>query len=267
MKQFILALTLFLSSSIFAQDIPDTIRIYFDFDSYDISARELQKINEINTSNVVVTSIIAFSDSIGPFDYNLNLSSRRSFEVNQLLKNALDAEIKIIGEAEANKANPHVSEEHRRVDIVYRNIEKKSDESPTVSEDAELLTNSLTGFLTDSTKSEVLIQSNILFYGGSVTYLPESELELVALLAFLKNNPKVTAHIRGHICCAGPMDWDDISFGRAKTVYYYLINRGIDDKRLTFKGYGTSMPFASPEITEEDQKANRRVDIVFTKTN
>jgi outer membrane protein OmpA-like peptidoglycan-associated protein len=54
----------------------------------------------------------------------------------------------------------------------------------------------------------------------------------------------------------------NISEARAKRVVKYLIDNGIDKKRLKPVGYGNTRPiFEKPQFSYEEQ-ANRRVEIV-----
>jgi OOP family OmpA-OmpF porin len=47
---------------------------------------------------------------------------------------------------------------------------------------------------------------------------------------------------------------------RAQVLVNYLINRGIDSRRLTAKGYGETRPVASNTFST-DRRLNRRIDL------
>ena len=278
MNYVLFLLALFTFGIGFSQEKTDTIQVYFELNSSDISQSMEDEIWEFLFSNNSLSAVHAHSDTLGTFAYNDALAKRRLDAVLDILKRNENLELneefntQVFGEREAVRSIDYRAAEFRRVDVIFSNLEPI--ENVPVEIEAELppeqkavvtLTNSFVEFLQDSAQTESLIQLNVLFFGGSVQYLPESEPELQALFDFMKYNANVKAHIRGHICCAGKMDWDDVSDGRAKTVYVYLLQRGISHERMTYRGYGTSIPFRSPEITQEDQKLNRRVDIIFTK--
>lgn len=86
---------------------------------------------------------------------------------------------------------------------------------------------------------------------GNYKYLMED------LVTFLLAYDDFHIHIRGHVCC-GPAE--SVSKKRAKTVYRFLIQAGIDKERISYAGYSDEIPAVWPEKTEEDAAANRRVD-------
>jgi outer membrane protein OmpA-like peptidoglycan-associated protein len=43
-------------------------------------------------------------------------------------------------------------------------------------------------------------------------------------------------------------------------VVEYLKQKGIDPRRLTWVGYGESQPLIYPELSDEDEQANRRAE-------
>ena len=55
-----------------------------------------------------------------------------------------------------------------------------------------------------------------------------------------------------------------LSERRAKAVYDYLILRGVDPARLTYRGYGESQPIA-PNDTPEGRAQNRRTTLTPLK--
>lgn len=112
------------------------------------------------------------------------------------------------------------------------------------------------------------IQLNqILFQPQSPVMLPESKKELKKLLNFMKDNPTVKIEIQGHVNAPGiknnPQD-QKLSELRAKAVYDYLIRNKVQQHRLKYAGYGNTRPvFAAPR-NEQEQKKNRRVEILIT---
>ncbi len=89
----------------------------------------------------------------------------------------------------------------------------------------------------------------------------ESRVKLYELLMVLTKNPDLKIEIQGHLCCM-PTDRLDLSTQRAKAVYRFLINNNIEKERLSYKGFGSTMPiFPLPEKDEKERAANRRVEI------
>ncbi len=111
---------------------------------------------------------------------------------------------------------------------------------------------------------------NINFYGGSHMLLPSSVpiLDSLNVLMHLYNN--ISIEIQGYVCCVpiGQEGYDDdihrweLSTNRAKTVYNFLLAKGISAGRLKYKGYG-NRPLVE-EHTEADRVTNRRVEIKIT---
>lgn len=82
---------------------------------------------------------------------------------------------------------------------------------------------------------------------------------------FLKENAKVCVEIQGHTDDVGTIDYNyNLSVNRAKTVYDYLISKGVNQSRLTYKGFGATKPIESNQ-TEEGKAKNRRTVFVITK--
>lgn len=99
------------------------------------------------------------------------------------------------------------------------------------------------------------------FYDFDKDFLrPESITELERLLKFLQKYPKMKVEISGHTDAVGTEAKNQgLSERRAKSVVRYLIERGIDPKRLVAKGYGELRPIA-PNDTDEGRQLNRRTE-------
>ena len=98
---------------------------------------------------------------------------------------------------------------------------------------------------------------------GQAVILDESYAQLDNLVAHLKENADLKIQIEGHTDNQGDAKANQkLSLDRAYNVRQYLIAKGIDSKRIKFKGYGSSKPVASSD-TEENRSKNRRVEYKF----
>lgn len=99
------------------------------------------------------------------------------------------------------------------------------------------------------------------FYDFDKDFLrQESIVELEKLVAFLQRYPKVKVEISGHTDAIGTEAKNQgLSERRAQSVVRYLIEKGIDGKRLVAKGYGELRPIA-PNDTDEGRQLNRRTE-------
>lgn len=103
--------------------------------------------------------------------------------------------------------------------------------------------------------------ANVFFDLNKATLREESFTELNKLYGFLKENEKINIEISGHTDSRGDAKANQtLSENRAKSVYQYLIDKGIKESRLTYKGYGSSEPiFSDTEIAAmETEKAKER---------
>jgi OOP family OmpA-OmpF porin len=109
----------------------------------------------------------------------------------------------------------------------------------------------------------LFVLKNIVFRTNETTLLPASFPELDALADHLTKNPHSTIEIAGHTDNSGNERANKkLSLRRAGSVADYLISKGIDKKRISHAGYGSSMPISGNE-TEEGKQQNRRVEFVL----
>ena len=105
---------------------------------------------------------------------------------------------------------------------------------------------------------------NIFFGFDSYEIEEKSYSELTTIENFLKENPTVMISIEGHTDDEGSSEYNkSLSTNRAKSVYSYLVEKGIEASRLSYKGFGDSMPVAEND-TEEGRAQNRRTEIKIT---
>ena len=110
----------------------------------------------------------------------------------------------------------------------------------------------------DDTRAEL---TGVTFKVGSAELEPTSLKTLDAAIVGLKKNPKAKVEIQGHTSSEGDDSMNQkLSEERAYAVLQYMVLKGIDKKRLTASGYGSSQPKAD-NSTEAGRKQNRRIEL------
>ncbi|MCX7955431.1 MAG: OmpA family protein [Bacteroidales bacterium] len=105
------------------------------------------------------------------------------------------------------------------------------------------------------------ILRNIFYESDKYELLPKSKKELEIVVNFLKKNPSLKVEIGGHTDNIGSYEYNlKLSEKRAFKVYEYLINNGIPEERVTYKGYSFSVPIATND-TENGRSQNRRTEL------
>ena len=106
----------------------------------------------------------------------------------------------------------------------------------------------------------VVVLNNIFFDTDKYDLKQESFIELDKVVKMMQANPKMKIEIRGHTDNTGSKEHNiKLSENRAKAVVLYLTAQGISKDRMTYKGYGDSMPRASND-TVEGRALNRRTE-------
>ena len=119
----------------------------------------------------------------------------------------------------------------------YLNV-KQEFESDDAEEDADY---AIDFILASINKPQVV--ENIFYDFDKATLRPESKEALDELIEMLNENPHVTIEMGSHTDRKGSDEYNiRLSERRAKSVIDYLIKAGIDEARLTYKGYGESVP-------------------------
>jgi outer membrane protein OmpA-like peptidoglycan-associated protein len=286
MKAFLTFLVLaVLTTTARAQQPKDTLRVYFPFDESVLTPEAQATLDSFVTryrgqETAAALAIRGHCDAMGSHAYNEVLSQRRTRTVHDYLLNkgltkTAVAVVEGFGERLPLNGNstPEERRRNRRVEIIWDregtaatppSEAPRSDSTPVFTREA-----------IDTVKEgSTLRLRNINFYGGRHTFLPQATPALNELLEVMRAYPTMVIEIQGHICCRygweeDGMDYDagdmNLSHNRARAVYYFLAENGIDKRRMTYRGFKGTRPLIWPEETEADRTLNRRVEIRIVK--
>lgn len=117
-------------------------------------------------------------------------------------------------------------------------------------------------------KTDQIVRLNNIFFDiDKFDLKSESYAELKEVLKILNTNPGMHIEISGHTDNTGSDEYNlSLSKNRAQSVIGYLISKGIDKKRLTAVGFGSSKPSVSND-TPEGRALNRRIEMKIVKLN
>ncbi|HEY2071709.1 MAG TPA: OmpA family protein [Rhizomicrobium sp.] len=111
------------------------------------------------------------------------------------------------------------------------------------------------------TKSCHVALTGVLFDFNKSTLKPESDPVLQKALGVLQKNATLKIEVQGHTDNVGSDTYNQtLSESRAKSVMTWLTQHGIAASRLSFKGYGKTIPVATND-TDDGRAKNRRVEI------
>jgi len=113
--------------------------------------------------------------------------------------------------------------------------------------------------------NESIRLKSIIFRLGESELQPESFTELDKLVKQLKKYYQVEILLEGHTDIAGDAD-DNIrlSLDRVNSCKKYLVNKGIEGRRIQTKGYGSARPLKRTG-SEKEREINRRVEFKIIK--
>ncbi len=213
-------------------------------------------VKTLSKRGLLKIEISGFCDDVGAENYNLVLSQNRANVIRGVFSSLSffpDKIISVDGKGEV-LLNVYPSDDpeivrslNRRVDVVVSYLD------PSVSETS----------LSDTSRPIVL--NNVHFISG-YSYLTRGSKETLSSLAKTLTKESFSFVIQGHVCCTeGKLDAIDkrtkernLSVARAKYVYDYFLEKGIEKSRMSYEGFGHRFPLGGS--TDKD----RRVEIVVS---
>lgn len=110
-----------------------------------------------------------------------------------------------------------------------------------------------------------MVFSGIQFVGDKADFIESSYYSLKDILSFMLENPDVKILIKGYVNDPGTY-WGykfdmDLSEQRAKSVYSYLLDGGVDKGRMAWKGFANNNMIYPHPMSLEEMQANRRVEV------
>lgn len=245
--------------------------VYFDFDKSNISEKQGEElvdfIKKTDSTRIESIEIFGYTDDVGKEAYNFKLSTKRASTIQEkMIKSGIKNKIIVTIEGKGRimidddlvENLPEKRSKNRRVDIVINLKPLPKIEIP--------------GYYNSIQKNHIvgdhIYLDNILFDRGSskLTFKAKTELDKIARLLHKYKN--LHFEIQGHVCCTPPyqkeaVDKDTrkraLSTNRAESVMKYLAFKKITKNRMTFKGYGNTVPLG------KGAEYDRRVELVITK--
>ena len=115
-----------------------------------------------------------------------------------------------------------------------------------------------------------IVMENIYYDFDKWFIRSDAAQELDKLVTILNDNPKISIELSSHCDSRGSDQYNLVlSDKRAKSAVEYIITKGVDAKRMKWKGYGETKHVNAcnngVECTEEEHQKNRRTEFKVTK--
>jgi outer membrane protein OmpA-like peptidoglycan-associated protein len=249
----------------FVQAQKSTHSVYFEFDKFALDEKQgnevVDFIKQTDSTKIESIQIFGYTDDVGKEEYNINLSNKRANAIQEKLKKSgitSKVILTIEGKGSIYIKDPNavhnvdqLRSQNRRVDLVL-NL-KPIPKAPSNFKEIRM----------DHVVGDQIYLEKILF-----KLTPETRKELDRLAILILKNKTLEFEIQGHVCCTPPnqreaVDMDThkrtLSKNRAEVVYNYFISKKIKKERMTFKGYGSTVPLG------REPDYDRRVELKITK--
>jgi outer membrane protein OmpA-like peptidoglycan-associated protein len=116
----------------------------------------------------------------------------------------------------------------------------------------------------DTARGLIANMSDVLFKTGSFELLPGARERLAKVSGIIIAHPGLHLEVEGHTDSVGGDDYNQkLSENRAQAVRDYLVQQGIVDNTIVFRGLGKTQPVATND-TPDGRQQNRRVELVLS---
>lgn len=257
------------------------VTVHFDFDVYGLNTEAKSEIDSLvyflrtDSLPIVRIEIAGHCDSVGSNAYNDALSLKRAqtvkaYLVSKGIGDPVILSVKGYGKHMPVNSNQTVADrnDNRRAEILVQlKMPLKTDTLKV-----QLIPDTTTVKTIDISHAQVndIIQlPDINFYPDRHLIIEKSMSALKILLNTMLVNKTLKIEIRGHVCCLPDYQGDsfdedtykeDLSVQRAREIYLYLSENGVEKDRMSYIGLGAKYPLVK-EFSEHDKALNRRVEV------
>ncbi len=116
-----------------------------------------------------------------------------------------------------------------------------------------------------------VLELNPIYFDFDKSFIrPDARIELEKVIAFMREYPSLNIDVRSHTDSRAPDDYNvALSQRRNKSTREYLINRGINQSRLSGRGYGETQLLNEcsngVKCTKDQHQLNRRSEFIVVK--
>jgi outer membrane protein OmpA-like peptidoglycan-associated protein len=283
MKMKKLFFTVLFFAVLFLAKAQEQFVVYFDNNKFELNKSEQAKLDKwiLENKTSKILSITGSTDEVGSSGFNDTLSQKRVnsiySKVNGKIK--IREDFKSISLGEKGATSPNKAENRKAIIhyILEKDLARENEilgikpkvvvEEEIIPIEEETMNFPEGATLEDkielSKKGTLIRLNDINFYVNTFAIMPNSKRSITDLVRILDKYPKIKIEIQGHICCVDK-DVKNLSLDRAKQVKRILVYEGINDRRISVKGFGVSKPkYTIPEKSEFEAAQNRRVEIMI----
>lgn len=282
MQQVFFLFFIFLFSGLSAQN---KVILYFDSDEYTLNSKSKNEFNNwlLSANTKEIIKIEGYCDRTASSAYNKILGSKRAKSVEDILvQNKIPrlSTCAVFSFGEDFKRS-QIHARNRKVVVYYQNLTssifKSQKQMDTIFKEKEVVVDKehktitlveipLAAKIKASKVGDLIPIQNLNFKFNSEIVVENSAAILTELGEIMRSQSNLKIEIHGHICCNPDPNDVKLSNRRAKSVHDYLIKSGIQQSKLSYKGFGSNKPlFILPEKNEKERAANRRVEILIVQ--